>query len=74
VSYYKKLTADSKAFAPLTKESVCFECGKEISGAGVGYDGYADDGFIRSLYFHSSCAAIVGQRLIFDGYPNRRDK
>lgn len=74
MSYYRNLPADSKAFAPLTKETICFECGEEINGAGVGYDGYASDGFIKSLFFHSACAAIVGQRLICDGFPNRRDK
>ena len=74
MSYYKNLAGDAKPFAPLMDESVCFECGKGIEGAGVGYDGHASDGFIKSLYFHPACAAIVGQRLICDGYPNRRDK
>lgn len=60
-----------KPFESLTSDFLCFECGKEIKNASVGYDGHATENHIKSLYFHPSCAALVGQRLITDGYRNR---
>lgn len=61
-----------RPFASLTAESLCFECGESIEKESVSYDGHAVDGTLKSIYFHPSCAALVGQRLICDGFPNRR--
>lgn len=53
-------------------ENLCFECGETIEGAVVRYDGFADYEFYKSIYFHPKCANLVGQRLIADGFKNRR--
>lgn len=58
-------------FESLTPKDLCFECGKKIDSAYVRYDGYAEPGLLRSIFMHPACAAVVGQRLISDGYPNR---
>lgn len=72
MTYYAN-TEVPKPFESLTGLFLCFECGEEIKNASVGYDGYATEKHMKSLYFHPSCAAIVGQRLITDGYRNRRN-
>lgn len=73
VTYYRNLPDAERFFQPLGSADHCFECGKHISGAGVEYHGINADGVISALYFHPSCAAVMGQRLICDGYPRRRD-
>lgn len=73
MTYHKQFTSASLHYEPLQKEAICIECGKAI-GAGTGavtYDGHVGAG-VRTVLFHPGCAAIVGQRLICDGYPNRR--
>lgn len=72
VSFYADINGAAPAFQPLTDKGLCFECGGKITGAAVGYDGYAVPGRIESIFFHPACAALVGQRLITDGFPNRR--
>lgn len=62
----------TRPMAPVTAEDLCFECGEEIKAAAVSYDGHVAQNSMRSLYFHPACAALVGQRLICDGFPNRR--
>jgi len=74
MTYHKQFTPASLHYAPLQKEAICFECGNAIdTGTGaVAYDGHVGAGF-QAVLFHPRCAAIVGQRLICEGYPNRRD-
>lgn len=72
MSYLKDVSTGLKPFSPLTTEDLCFECGELITAGAVRYDGYATPKELKCLYLHPSCAAIVGQRLITDGYPNRR--
>lgn len=69
---YHAHQGDLRPADPVTAEDLCFECGEQITGAAVGYDGYVMQGRLKSLYFHPACAALVGQRLICDGFPNRR--
>jgi hypothetical protein len=58
-------------FEHLTPKGLCFECGRKISSAYVRYDGHVQPGVVKSIFMHPACAAVVGQRLISDGYPNR---
>lgn len=55
-------------------EAICFACSREIAGASVRYDGFADaeEGGGHSIYLHTACALEMGQRLISDAWPNRR--
>lgn len=69
---YHAHQGDHRHADPLIAEDLCFECGKLITSASVSYDGYAMPDRLKSLYFHPACAALVGQRLICDGFPNRR--
>lgn len=73
MAYYKDLAASIRPFAALIPEDLCFECGKPITSSGVRYDGHSGDGVLKSIFMHPNCAALVGQRLISDGFPNRRD-
>ncbi|MDF3841030.1 hypothetical protein P3W55_04830 [Pseudomonas citronellolis] len=74
MSVVKNFRPDELPFEMLQEEAVCFECGSPVAGVAVTYDGYAKGGLIKSIVLHPACAAIVGQRLICDGYPNRREK
>lgn len=69
---YFKDQDDPRPFEALTAEGLCFECGKQITAEAVGYDGHANPSQLKTLYFHPACAALVGQRLICDGFPSRR--
>lgn len=72
MSVFEKFELDEMPFQMMQEEFVCFECGEPIAGCVIAYDGYAREGFLKSIVFHPSCATVVGQRLISDGYPNRR--
>lgn len=56
------------------EEVVCFNCCRPLTGASVRYDGYANDkeGGGMAIHLHTVCASEMGQRLIVDGWPNRR--
>lgn len=58
----------------LSDSPVCLECNRPVDRAGVSYDGFVDRDTGRTFLFHADCAAIVGQRLITDGYPHRRTR
>lgn len=72
MSYHQNTKETAPSFANLTSSDVCFECGKVIPSAFVQYDGHSDAKTFKSIHLHPACAAIMGQRLIADGYPNRR--
>lgn len=73
MTFIKDISAESHPFPHVIDNGdLCFGCGKPITGAAVAYDGYAEEGRIKSLFFHPLCASEVGQRLIVDGWPNRR--
>lgn len=57
--------------AGLHNENICVECGDRVEKSGVAYDGFVQGG--GALVFHAKCAAVVGQRLIADGYIHRRE-
>ncbi|EPH5795766.1 hypothetical protein ACS2R3_003277 [Pseudomonas aeruginosa] len=73
MSYFKNTKESLQIHEYMTEEGLCFGCGTMIYGGVVRYDGYADSETVKGLFFHPSCAAVVGQRLICDGYPNRRE-
>lgn len=51
----------------------CFVCHEKIDGAVVCHDGSVDNhDILVMLVFHPKCAILMGQRLISDGFPNRR--
>ncbi|MDF2418462.1 hypothetical protein GWP85_13255 [Acinetobacter beijerinckii] len=62
------------AYLPMQEvENICFECGEEIKKGVVRYYGHYGKDSVRAIALHPSCASIVGQRLIADGYPNRNN-
>ncbi|VVM39767.1 hypothetical protein PS631_00218 [Pseudomonas fluorescens] len=71
MSYFKSTQESLQLREYMTEEGLCFECGKKIEGGAVRYDGYGEPRIIKGLFFHPACAALVGQRLICDGFPNR---
>lgn len=73
MSFFKSFESPDP-FASLAPKNLCFECGEQIEAAYVRYDGYAEPGLIKSVFMHAACAAVIGQRLITDGYPNRDQK
>lgn len=56
----------------MQEQEVCFECGGKLSNSAVYYNGFANHHQQKSILLHPGCAAVMGQRLITDGYPNRR--
>lgn len=54
-----------------TDIDMCFECGKKIEAGVVRYDGHSDARTLKGLFLHPACAALVGQRLISDGFAKR---
>lgn len=72
MTYHRNLP-DADLFVPaVASQTDCFECGKHISGAGIEYHGHDAEGHIAAIYLHPTCATVLAQRLICDGYPNRR--
>ncbi|MNF55468.1 hypothetical protein D3C84_369310 [compost metagenome] len=71
MTFHKTLNEEALLFEPVTAADFCFECGERIIGPGVTYDGRIKPETIKSLSFHPACAALVGQRLICDGFPHR---
>nr|MBO2511374.1 hypothetical protein [Gammaproteobacteria bacterium] len=61
-------------FASLTPKDLCVECGQKIQGGYVRYDLYSEPELIKCVFMHAACAALMGQRLIADGYLNRDAK
>ncbi len=72
MAYHQDSKEALSPFTNLTSPDHCFECGQAMSGASVRYDGHADTETMASIHLHPACAAVMGQRLIVDGYPNRR--
>lgn len=72
MTYHADSQKNPPLFESLTPPDLCFECGKAIENAVVRYDGYAYASTIKTISMHPSCAATVGQRLVTDGFPNRR--
>ena len=71
MSYFKTTKEADQLVAYFTDIDLCFECGCRIEGGVVRYDGYAEPGKIKGLFLHPACAALLGQRLICDGFPKR---
>lgn len=72
--YFKSMTEADQIHENINGDGCCFGCGKEIDGDVVRYDGYATYGMIKGLFLHPACAALVGQRLVCDGFPRRHPK
>jgi hypothetical protein len=73
MSYYADVNTAKPHYDSLTRSDFCFECGKSIAGGVVLYDGYVEHQVVKTISLHPACAALLGQRLITDGYPNRRN-
>ena len=73
MTYHADIKKEGTLYESLTPDNLCFECGKAIENAVVRYDGYAYERTIKTISMHPSCAATLGQRLITDGFPNRRN-
>jgi hypothetical protein len=71
---YFKSVQEADQMNEYVTDGCCFECGNEIAEDAVRYDGYVSSGNLRGLFLHPACAALVGQRLISDGFPRRHGK
>ncbi|MNP49393.1 hypothetical protein D3C76_1435750 [compost metagenome] len=73
MTYFADVDDASMLYEALSKKDYCFECGKSIKKGVVMYDGYIDESTAKTISLHPACAAVLGQRLISDGYANRRN-
>ncbi|MFJ3486629.1 hypothetical protein ACIPL1_24970 [Pseudomonas sp. NPDC090202] len=73
MSYFSDVKSATQHYGSLTRIDFCFECGKSIEKGVVLYDGYVADRTEKTISLHPACAALLGQRLIADGYLNRRN-
>ncbi|WP_223541006.1 hypothetical protein [Pseudomonas sp. BF-RE-26] len=71
MTYFSDVKAVTPHYDSLTRTDFCFECGKSIENGVVLYDGYVERHSEKTISLHPACAAVLGQRLIADGYVNR---
>lgn len=72
MSYFADVKTATTNYSSLTHIDFCFECGHSIERGVVLYDGYVEERVAKTISLHPACAALLGQRLISDGYANRR--
>ena len=72
MSYFSNRSDADQLREYMTDKYLCFECGETVESGIVRYDGYSEPGRLKGLFFHPACAALMGQRLICDGFPKRR--
>jgi len=71
MTYFADVKTATPHYDSLTRIDFCFECGGSIDNGVVLYDGYVEDRSAKTISLHPACAAVLGQRLIADGYVNR---
>lgn len=71
MTYFADVKSATRHYESLTRTDFCFECGKSIENGVVLYDGYVGHHTAKTISLHPACAAVLGQRLIADGYLNR---
>lgn len=72
--YFKSINEADQLQEYLNDQGCCFECAHEIVDDAVRYDGYVAPERMKGVFLHPACAALVGQRLISDGFNRKTPK